>query len=76
MLPTVVIGLQAIFMTCHKQQSSFSRMLKDFAVLKFPIIHEYAALSLTFATWILFRLSGSELFNTFTNIILLGIFPL
>jgi len=32
--------------------------------------------SLTFATQMLFRLSGSEFFDTFTNIILLRIFPL
>jgi len=32
--------------------------------------------SLVFATQILFRRSGSELFETFTNIILLRIFPL
>ena len=32
--------------------------------------------SLTFATQMLFRPSGSELFDTFTNIILLSIFPL
>jgi len=30
--PTVVIGLQAIFMTVHKQQYFLSRMLKDFFV--------------------------------------------
>ena len=32
--------------------------------------------SLTFATQMLFRLSGSEFFDTFKNIILLRIFPL
>jgi len=32
--------------------------------------------SLTFATQMLFRRSGSELFDTFKNIILLRIFPL
>ena len=32
--------------------------------------------SLTFATKMLFRRSGSELFDTFKNIILLRIFPL
>ena len=32
--------------------------------------------SLTFATQMLFRRSGSELFDTFTNIILLRILPL
>jgi len=32
--------------------------------------------SLTFATQMLFRHSGSELFGTFKNIILLRIFPL
>jgi len=30
--PIVVIGLQAIFMTSHKQQYSLSRMLKDLDV--------------------------------------------
>jgi len=33
-------------------------------------------LSLTFATQMLFRCSGSELFDTFKNIILLRILPL
>jgi len=33
------------------------------------------SLSLSFATQMLFRRSGSELFDTFTNIILLKIFP-
>ena len=32
--------------------------------------------SLTFATQMLFRRSGSEIFDTFMNIILLRIFPL
>jgi len=41
MPPIVVIGLQAIFMTDHKQHYSLSRMLKDFDVWKFPNIHEY-----------------------------------
>jgi hypothetical protein len=54
--PIVVIGLQAIFMTSHKEQYSLSRMLKG--------------------TQMLFRRSGPELFDTFTNIILLRIFPL
>jgi Fe-S cluster biosynthesis and repair protein YggX len=36
-----IVGLQAIFMTGHKQRYSLSRMLKDFDVWKFPIIHEY-----------------------------------
>jgi len=31
-LPIVVIDLQAIFMTGHKQRYSLSRMLKDFDV--------------------------------------------
>jgi len=31
-LPIVVTGLQAIFMTGHKQRYSLSRMLKDFDV--------------------------------------------
>jgi hypothetical protein len=30
--PIVVIGLQAIFMTSHKQRYYLSRMLKDFDV--------------------------------------------
>jgi hypothetical protein len=30
--PIVIIGLQAFFMTGHKQQYSLSRMLKDFVV--------------------------------------------
>jgi hypothetical protein len=30
--PIVVIGLQAIFMTGHKQRYSLSRMLKEFDV--------------------------------------------
>jgi hypothetical protein len=30
--PIVVIGLQAIFMTSHKQRYSLSRMFKDFDV--------------------------------------------
>jgi hypothetical protein len=37
----VVIGLQAIFMTGHKERYSLSRMLKDFAVWKFPLNHKY-----------------------------------
>jgi hypothetical protein len=36
-----IIGLQAIFMTCHKQRYSPSQMLKDLDVWKFPITHEY-----------------------------------
>jgi hypothetical protein len=32
MPPIAVMGLQAIFMTGHKQQYSLSRMLKDFNV--------------------------------------------
>jgi hypothetical protein len=36
-----IIGLQAIFMTGHKQRYSLSRMLKDLDVWKFPITHEY-----------------------------------
>ena len=40
-LPIVVIDLQAIFMTSHKQRYSLSWMLKDFHVWKFPIIYEY-----------------------------------
>ena len=39
--PIVVIGLQAIFMTGHKQRYSLSRMLKDVDVGKFPVNHEY-----------------------------------
>jgi hypothetical protein len=76
-----IIGLQAIFMTGHKRRYSLYRMLKDFDVWKFPITHEYfhvwkyAAWSLTYATQML-RRSGSELFDTLTNIILLRIFPL
>jgi len=40
MPPIVVIGLQAIFMTGHKQRYSLSSMLKDFDVSEFPNIHE------------------------------------
>jgi len=36
--PVVLIGLQAVFMTGHKQRYSLSR---DCDVWKFPIIHEY-----------------------------------
>jgi hypothetical protein len=36
-----IVGLQAIFMTGHKQRYSISRILKDFDVWKFPITHEY-----------------------------------
>jgi hypothetical protein len=36
-----IVWLQAIFMTDHKLRYSLSRMLKDFDVWKFPIIHEY-----------------------------------
>ena len=44
---------------------------------KLVIIHcLMKSLSLTFATQMLFRRSGSELFDTFKNIILLRIFPL
>jgi hypothetical protein len=39
--PIVVIGLQAIFMTGHKQWYDLSRILKNFNVRKFPIIHEH-----------------------------------
>jgi predicted RNA-binding protein with PUA-like domain len=36
-----IVGLQAIFMTGHKQRYYFSRMLKDFDVRKFVTIHKY-----------------------------------
>jgi hypothetical protein len=36
-----IVGLQEIFMTGQKQRYFLSRMLKDFDVWKFPIIHEY-----------------------------------
>jgi hypothetical protein len=39
--PIVVIGFQTIFMTSHKHWYSLSRLLKDFNVWKFPIIHGY-----------------------------------
>jgi hypothetical protein len=45
--------------------------------LKLVIIHWTNEILVTeFATQMVFRRSGSELFNTFENIILLRIFPL
>jgi len=43
---------------------------------KLVINHWTKSWSLTFATQMLFRRSGSELFDTFKNIILLIIFPI
>ena len=80
-LPIVVIDLQAIFMTGHNSGIPFPECSKISTSENSPIIHEYfhvskyAAWSLTVATQMLLRRSGSELFDRFTNIILLKIFP-